>query len=849
MYGRTVPYPKSLGPMMLLLVLTAVADACVRKSQTRLQGDVGSSLSQLLQESDPVRIGFLDVAKPTLVMETLDSLIASKNLVSLQDTQEADYSREVFRTINFAAKAKFGLSQDQSGHFIRRDAFALQADLKPMQIVGKLPGQVTLPLSFTLAGGSSIESLRIFESRAKAVAASPFDLLSLPLTAAKAREMKTGEVYIIPIHAKFLFDVNGQFLTDAWKHAPSLTPFIQAGSLGTLQGSLQGHLVAEGQVNLHVVRLEGRKIRVRYASERTTSVQGQGKTGVDAALRFSFVPLSKFGRVAELKKLSNVDLTDVKSKLMAGRVGLSLAQLPEGLKNLGQVIAQDLSVKDDGQERLFRDALDRSDEALEIAQKLAENAESLQSKTTGRVNAAIDALNANVVGRYNSVHDTVKKYTDSTVDLAATVQLEGSFSQKIRLLADYVFDLDNPLAGQAYERAVSGRATYLTPAALGGASVPNVTSALNGSLVPGTEGGPLTGTTDFLGRLAQGNIFDLTMAERIAVEDQKASTTRPRVVRGMQVYASLREANMAVQFDSPFFSLGFQQNSKRNRLRAIDSKGNVQAFYGAIWKFDSRLLMFGQPHSSEARSSGFLVPSDGSFAAQDLGAYWYSWEKTFPDFSSESSRNPLVQSLNVLGPLGFRLGLPAHVTGESTGRLKARLDVMLLEKTLARFFDPKVTTEAILWQALGNLAETFDNTFGLPFLAFPLGMPARIAGTPAQAHCQRVAKQWGIRYCQYFANEFIPEFQEAQQSGDVAKKMSFFEKFYKKGFLANKIGADVMMRLMFEIANIDGVMESANDIALRIELTNEGSESDGMHPAVTYGDSRALSLVEIMGFK
>jgi len=73
-----------------------------------------------------------------------------------------------------------------------------------------------------------------------------------------------------------------------------------------------------------------------------------------------------------------------------------------------------------------------------------------------------------------------------------------------------------------------------------------------------------------------------------------------------------------------------------------------------------------------------------------------------------------------------------------------------------------VATDEVLWTALGRTAATFDNRFGLPYLATPW-RPSGLHQIPGAARaCEIVAREWGGYYCHAFEQDFLAGLEAAR---------------------------------------------------------------------------------------
>ena len=148
-----------------------------------------------------------------------------------------------------------------------------------------------------------------------------------------------------------------------------------------------------------------------------------------------------------------------------------------------------------------------------------------------------------------------------------------------------------------------------------------------------------------------------------------------------------------------------------------------------------------------------------------------------------------------------------------------------------------------MWAAIGRTAETFDNTFGLPFRDFP-GMPAQLQGTDEEAQCAKVAKAWGIGYCSFFQN-FLMDLSREQAGGSFLDQMLFFQKYYEMGFLANKIGSDLLMRIVLEALQLTAPAGLQDDVGIKLTFTDEASGDPNVNTEYQFGPRGSARCAQV----
>jgi len=109
--------------------------------------------------------------------------------------------------------------------------------------------------------------------------------------------------------------------------------------------------------------------------------------------------------------------------------------------------------------------------------------------------------------------------------------------------------------------------------------------------------------------------------------------------------------------------------------------------------------------------------------------------------------------VNLIGPVALENGVVALYDGEHYGRVHTDLDVVIGGEALETFFDPEQTSDELLWRVMGEIADTFDNRYGLPWVDYPM-RPAGIEDAPgAEASCEKIRDAFGAHYCSSVVHE------------------------------------------------------------------------------------------------
>ena len=424
------------------------------------------------------------------------------------------------------------------------------------------------------------------------------------------------------------------------------------------------------------------------------------------------------------------------------------------------------------------------------------------SQSLGALEApAIDRAAA-TLGRASDTLSRLERLAVRSLALRAAITLNAAASRKLGLVADYEVDLADPEAAAAFERAVSGRVLWRGPSL--------------DALVDGAA------------------LLDLTTLDALA--DAPTDPERPAVTRLAVAASDLRATRFGLSVDTPFLRTAFSREDAINRVTLREGVGAAQAWEARLFT-QEQVPGFGET----THQSGYFAPTTGDLSQ---AGYLFGWRRAFGPWAAQPAYDALDEAVNLLGRRGVALGVPALFAGEHPGEVRVALDVALTGDALRALFDAERATPAVLWRALGVTAETFDNRFGLPYLT-STRRPAVVYSLPEAADaCERVAAEWGGRWCLFFAEELLPALDEARASADPLARMRFLERFYRAGLLANPIGARLLVRYLSEVLY---ELDQAEGVHVRLALTNASDASAAASPGLQVGESPGGALLEALG--
>jgi hypothetical protein len=690
---------------------------------------------------------------------------------------------------------------------IRRETLSVSSRFSNSRIV---QAGMSLTLSPQLRVGAKIEIARNFRDSSQAAHALPFNLLQLPFSAENALSLSEGTYVGVPIDGSVAINVNGSFLAENGQTETRLFDFLRAGASGSLSGTTQGVLVANGIWRMQILRLEGNKVRVRVVEEDDERANAQASFSGQGLASFTFIPLGAAARALDIAQrvIDNARMVDGKITDLERLAQVPVLALPEPIRK-AKDLAAILPTFNDETARRLDDGIKLTDTAVDLARK---GSESLQKIIDDAVLNDVRKAQSQVMDKVDAVDGFIQRITNFTYNTDAAVKLSAKFARRHRFVADYLFDLSSLEAKTAYNHAVSGRSLWI------------------GAKPRDMDWG--TGLSNF------------TVAERLAAED--TGSPNARVQRNLLGESTQQNKALSVQFSGLMASTGFSESWKNNSVWARDANGQTEGWRAALWQFERNLNLI-REKESEQLGSGILAPAQESTGQSDIGSYWFAWKRRLPSSRPSGMQTIFSEVLNYVGPLGFSYNLPQLFKGEFSGDKEATLLVLFSNNAMRTIFDPSRVSDDLLWKALGNVALTFDNTFGLPYNNFG-GLPQQYSNSPsAQAACTMVTKAWGSAYCSFFGNEFIPKFAAARKSTDQWQRMKVFESFYSKGFLANKIGARLLVRYLIEVATLAYGKDAPQELTLQFFVRNSNDSSAYASPSFTSGTPDEILVLQTLG--
>jgi hypothetical protein len=785
-----------------LLIFSAVvvlSSGCRRKQQ----GDSGNLLNLENLENEPKDYVRSVVLEPDLTDSKkyidLTLLLQDGGLSQAMSVDQLSASKSEYSSLaGLAAASASGGSPENKR--MRLDTIRINRPLPPsvLKSAGSLFG-----LQLSLTSKSVIKVFRWFDSEIEEKGTPAFALTDLPVNSDGLRRLRTGDLVVLPIEGQLLTAVDGSFIRNSFTAGRVFDSLLGSSLTGEAQNGIRANLLVSGRFELHIMKVAQNQVRVRFFQLNERSLGTSAGLNAFFSAQMTLLPLSRLQQVGEIKKSANLRVT------RGGKLNL-----PAPLSRLSEssVLNGGAQQPAAGGESFEKEIQKRPDGLLEFSANINVTPEYIQQQAISRMDSVLSRVNPQLSVRIRKTADSLKAYSDQEIRFDAGIKWNEARRGLQQFYADYVFDLRDEQALEAYLQAVSGGAELLSS------------------------------RVDLAKFIESGKpLHNLVLAERLA--RAQASKANPSVSRLLNVNSrseiseSRFDINMGRQLS---FSLSEAWQREKYQLIRPDLSGVFSGFL-TRWSFRQG-TQFGLVNERRERNSGFM--SDAMSQSGEQSVYWYSQELDSRTIGQTHLRNFFVQAHNILGPVAVSLGLDKLYGGEAEGRFRGRIVVGFGPRLLEKFFAQNLHNENMIWRSAAAVSESFDNTFGLPFLVIPAGMPSGLAGSSDEAACQKIATNWGSFYCHYLAEQFIPRWRTARNDRSAEARSLFFESFFSAGFGANKIGSDILARIILQWAVESQGRLTPEDVVVVLEGRHAGSSSLSFNPSISYGNSQ---LVELLG--
>jgi hypothetical protein len=792
--------PRKLNLLALIFLFPAgmFGSACKRDSSESLPLESG------LDHRDAVRSALLKFVNPHHEVPTdLSKLMSEGVLQRLPPVQEFTSEKTLFSSLSVAAQVGLGASSRAAdGGFWRAEKFAIRGRLNPGEWSER--GR-TLPVHLNFSAGGGIVFYRQFNHPDEAKAQPPASLMDIPVTIENARKMRRGDLVVLPVEGQMLAAVDGSYLHALGMAGQTIEKIFGSSLAGHLQSSLRANLLIKSRFELHLIKLDDEKMRVRLfqLSERESSA-GANATATAPAL-YSLFPYSKWHLVSEFKKAESVAATQPSSLRIPDMLKTMMAK-PESVIENKFIVERQAPTAGSG--------LPQPDtELFELSKRVKRNPAEMQSETSRRLNGAIQSLTRQLPGLIADPAGGWSHFADQ--ELLPQAQVNWSVSRKDvkQYVADYIFNLADRNGQFAFLQAVSGASILVTAS-----KKPTAVSRTSHSLL------------------------NFVVAERMARESAMRPAMPVEKIMSASARSETSESGFKVQIAS-LAGASVSENWRRESYSVAQLPNGTSPPASSLVRWKSQQSYhFGSASERLLHSSGLI--SDVSSDPGQQSFYWYGFEFETGEARTAPLERFLIRSLNVLGPVGRSLGIQSRYKGEAVGPFRGRLVLGLPANVIDSIFNPKLASDEIVWRSLANVAASYDNTFGLPFLAFPPGLPTSLNGTTHIPACENVARLWGSYYCHYLADKVMPALRSARNGGELEKRNLFLESFFSQGFGANKLGAELLARSLVQIALESRGRLSGSELTLWLQTRHSLSAAPEQNMDIKYGDSGMLSLME-----
>jgi hypothetical protein len=752
------------------------------------------------------------------IVGLLDENVAASQLPDLSSGPSTPVGKtslnltlEAYRGLQVAQSYVQEVTESKPDKILKTEVFELNAKLAPFKIVSK---KENFLFPFSIGRNSAILIGRNFSTQRAANSSGVYRLQDLPLNIENAEKMSVGDYVAMPVKLSVLANYSGHTLQDVFQKSGALKNLLSASAFGTAGASIQGGIVGNGDFTLHIIKVAPQKVRVRVSVGNSLQLSASGDLSVGGNANINFLPHTalergvSIGRTLGRLKMDNLqkqnELTFNRTFELLGPNQKRLAAGADWTLNL------DFKTQ-------LNAASQTNDSALEHVPNNEGDKVASQEILKTKAKQAASKAQIDWIDKIVKTTEELDRLRNHSFQMSANVSLNSTVASQFHSLGEYVFDLSSEEGRASFLHAVSGRSRWV------GDSLSN--------LLLSQSGGESSSN--------QAALLDLTLADDIAVEDQFKS--RKRVERIQLVETKKFSRSNSIQFGFLNASMGFSEDRTKNQVALVDGNGPKITYDLSHWRFQKKGLYAGIK-DTEIRSSGFYSKSQSDV----LAAYYYSWSMEKSDQSS-ALREPLKHLLNVLGPEFYRSKIHLAWPSDYSGSAASSLEVVINQNGIDRFFKTDIVSEDSFWIALRQIAETWDNTFGLPFNNFG-GLNTSVVSEEASKSCAVISKEWGAAYCKYLSDVFLPSWRLAASKSRV-ERIRFFGEFYKQGFLANKIGVDLMMRIVLQVLANSRRDPNSVDYMLKVQSFPKGLANTNQIIDYQYGSDPLHGVSEVLGLK
>ncbi|NBW80614.1 hypothetical protein EBR21_02565, partial [bacterium] len=503
------------------------------------------------------------------VIEPSGDVVELSSLLSDGSTS-ADIQVDGFNASQSEYSSIVAMTGIQSGFNI---ADAKPTRLETLNIHKSLPKTVfrladrNFGLQLSLTAKSKIKVFRVFSNENEAVRTPQIQLTDIPVDLENAGRMRSGDLFVIPVDGRMLTSVDGSFLRNSFSVGRVLDSLLGASLLGQAQTGLRANLLVDGRFELHIFKTDSNRIRVRIFQQNERAFSTEAGATAMLAARVTVVPFSKLQQISEIKK--TLSLPSITSRQL---------RLPDVLRGFSrESVLKDRPDDSQTESKKFNEEMKKKpDGMVELSASIQVSPEAIQNQTISRVETMLGRAPGQVNLKIRKIGDSIKVYSDQEVRLDAGVSWTESRTERQQYHGDYVFDLNNDAAREAFLQAVSGGAVVLSARA-DPTGLSNQTRSLH----------------------------NFVLAERIA--RATANESNAPVIRLLSGSSrkEIAESRFQIKF-GPKTSFALSESWMRENFRIQSSTdGSFADGILSRWSF-RQATFFGLVSESRERSSGFM---------------------------------------------------------------------------------------------------------------------------------------------------------------------------------------------------------------------------------------------------
>jgi hypothetical protein len=675
--------------------------------------------------------------------------------------QQTQSEMKISREMNLNHKGIYSqgkiLSNFMENHDLqlRTDDLSFIQDIHAFRFLG-LDGFSHVPFSFK--SKQKIQVTRVFESEQEALSAKTLMLNDLPFTVALAQKLEEGTLVDIPLEAMLSINASHDWLSKVFNHQEDFKDFLSLSSLTHLKGSAQGLLLIKGFFRLQVYKINRDWVRIRFLVDQRREASAQVSLGVNQNLKAVFIPATRLDKLknAYLQLSTLSKKPEQWFKTIDQRMNELKYLLSQGSRQMSDFLPQE-----NEHYQTLLDLIDTQDEILEIIEQgqiRLEDLNQILMDQTNRIFGRVDQTIRSSIAQ-------IESYTRKNLNFNLSIQLNQKLVEEFFFLSDFNIDLSSQDGAMFYNDLFTG--TFW--------------QGINPIQFFGEDG--------------------LQKIDISLIEDAAKHSSAIILNQTLSGFSKIQKNELSL--NSPIISSKFSDRKINKTLKR--EEGNITEEYQyEYWERERSLngIFFDE---GESVSCGVIERTSSNDQNNSFDRfYWMIWDRKWSDFEPNPLIKSLDESINLLGPLANVWQIPQLYYEDLIGASHSELKIIFHQKLLNAIFD---LDEVMLWKILAEVAQYFNNQFGLPYLT---AWQAPSLDEQSAQYCDVIARHWGLKYCHIFNDTLIIPLRMAKEQGkhlDFDFQKEILKSFYSKIIVNNWTASKLVTRFLSNAGNTLGLAQ------------------------------------------